>query len=324
MREVFQWCFIGTGSLAKQVAREITRSKKHKIVSVYTRNYEKGAEFASKFGGRAYKSAEEAILAEGVQGVYVVTPHNAHYEYTKLAVSLGKPVLCEKPFATDAEKTEEIFALAKEKSVYVAEAMWTWFSPVARRVKKWLDDGEFGEIQKITANYHLNMYRFAPRLTDPARAGGALLDIGVYPITYLYRLFGNPTGIRCEGVVEKGVDMEENIFLTFENGRTFCASVSMRDFKGIEKLEIEGSKARLRQILFHYSKRVKLRRKAGPGETFTGDGSYLNEFQLVSEEILSGKTESAYVPPKATVEVMKIMDVCRRQMGLRYPFEEEK
>lgn len=321
MSNAFGWCFIGAGSLAKQVAREITKSGKHVIVSVYTRRYEKGKEFAAKFGGKAYATAKEAILAEGVQGVYVVTPHNSHYEYTKLALALGKPVLCEKPFATDAEKTEELFTLAREKGVYAAEAMWTWFSPVAHKVKQWLDDGEFGEIQKITANYRLNMYRFSPRLTDPALAGGALLDIGVYPVTYLYRLFGKPTEVRCKGVVENGVDMEEDIFLTFENGQTFPASVSMRDFKGIEKLEIVGSKARLRLILFHCSKRVKLIRKDGHSEVFSGDGSYLNEFNLVSDEILSGKTESAYVPPKTTVEVMQILDECRRQMGLRYPFE---
>ncbi|MBQ8160534.1 MAG: Gfo/Idh/MocA family oxidoreductase [Clostridia bacterium] len=93
-------------------------------------------------------------------------------------------VLCEKPFTTDAKQAKELFSLAEEKGVYFAEAMWTWFSPVAHQVKKWLQDDEFGEIRRIKANDHMDVRRYAARLTDPNRAGGALLDIGVYPITY--------------------------------------------------------------------------------------------------------------------------------------------
>ena len=94
----FRWCFIGTGSLAKTVAFQLNRSGRHEIVSCYTRNYEKGIEFAKKYGGKAYKTSEEAITAEGVDGVYIVTPHNAHYRYVNQALELGKPVFCEKSY----------------------------------------------------------------------------------------------------------------------------------------------------------------------------------------------------------------------------------
>lgn len=317
----FGWCFIGTGRLAYQVAAEILGSGRHRIVSAYSRRVESAWEFTGKFGGGAFETAGEAIGAPGVDGVYVVTPHNAHYEYVKAALELGKSVLCEKPFTTDAGQTRELFELAEEKGVYLAEAMWTWFSPVAQKVKAWLEDGEFGRIESVTANYRLDMRNYATRLTDPARAGGALLDIGVYPITYLYRLFGRPERVVCAGVLEDGIDLEENVDMTFPGGQTYRASVSMREVEGVESFAIDGTKAKIAIPWFHMAGEAKLERKNGPAETFTGDGGYLNEFDVAAKEIRSGARESARVPKRATIDVMEIMDACRRQMGLVYPFE---
>ena len=321
MSGAFGWCFIGAGKLANQVAREIAATDRHRIVSVYTHSPEKGRKFAAQYGCASFDDAAEAMNADGVQGVYVVTPHSAHYEYVKLALELGKPVLCEKPFTTDAGQAEELFALAREKGVYVAEAMWTWFSPVANRVKRWLDDGEFGEIQEARASYRMEIRPFGRRLTDPNLAGGALLDIGVYPITYLYRLFGNPVKVACNGVVKNGIDMDEEIDLTFEGGRTYRASVSMHRLIPDERISIVGSRASVELRGFHGAHRVTLRRKDGEDEVFTGDGSMRNEFDRAAEEILAGRTQSGFVPPQATIDVMRIMDECRRQMGLVYPFE---
>ena len=321
MDGTFKWCFIGAGKLADKVARQVIASGGHELVSVYTRSIEKGRRFAEKHGCTAYDDAKAAMTAEGVQAVYVVTPHNSHYEYVKQAVELGIPVLCEKPFTTDAGQAEELFALARECGVYVAEAMWTWFSPIANQVKGWLDHGEFGEIERVKASYRVPLTMRGGRLTDPARAGGALLDIGVYPLTYFYRLFGTPTRVVCRGVVERGIDLEEEIDLTFANGKTCHASVSMRDPIPNERLTIIGSRATVDMKRFHGTDEVKLRRKDGEDESFTGDGSILNEFNLVANEILVGRTQSAYVPPTATVDVMRIMDECRRQMDLVYPFE---
>ena len=321
MSSAFKWCFIGAGRLADKVAGQIIASGGHEIVSVYTRSPEKGQKFAEKHGGKAYESAREAMSAEGVQAVYVVTPHSSHCEYVKQAIELGVPVLCEKPFTTDAARAQELFALARERGVYVAEAMWTWFSPIANRVKHWLDSGEFGEIEQAKASHREALTMRGGRLTDPARAGGALLDIGVYPLTYFYRLFGTPTRVVCRGVVERGIDLEEEIDLTFENGKTCHASVSIRDPIPNKRLTIVGSRATMDMKRFHGADEVKLRRKDGEDEVFTGDGSILNEFNLAAQEILAGRTQSAYVPPTATVDVMRIMDECRRQMDLVYPFE---
>ena len=321
MEKSFGWCFIGSGTLANIVAKQIVGSENHRIVSVYTRNPEKCSLFAEKWGAAAYASAEEAMTADGVDGVYIVTPHTTHFLYAKQAILLGKAVLCEKPFTVTAKEAEELIALAREKKVYIAEAMWTWFSPVANQVKTWLDEGEFGKLQKVVASYHMYSAGYAPRVTDPKVAGGALLDVGVYPITYLYRLFGNPVSVKCRGIVEKGIDWCEDIDMTFSGGETYTATASIRDFWGFERLVLKGEKAKTHILMFHGANRAKLVRKDGKNEVFSGDGSYLNEFNRAAEEIRQGLTESRYVPHQATLDVMRIMDECRAQMNLVYPFE---
>lgn len=316
----FNWCFIGAGTLANIVAKEILPSGRHRIAAVYTRNDQKCQDFAGKYGATAYGSAEAAISALDVDGVYIVTPHTSHYQYTKLALSLGKPVLCEKPITVTAPEAAELFALAAEKGVYLAEAMWTWFSPVARKVKEWYDAGEFGALHYAEARYHCFLMH-SHRCTDPNLAGGALLDVGIYPITYLYRLFGRPVGIRCTGRLEGGIDLCEDVTMSFPNGLTCTASISMRDFKGLEKIRLDGSRCRIKYWFFHSANRVKLIRKRDGSEVFKAEGGYLNEFDVVAGEIRKGLTQSLLVPPSATVDVMEILDECRRQMKLVYPFE---
>lgn len=320
-RSVFNWCLIGTGTLAKKAAKVVLPSGRHRFAAVYTRDYQKGLAFAAKYGGTAYDHPEAAVTAPDVDGVYIVTPHTSHYEYARLALSQGKPVLCEKPITVTAREAAELFALAKEKGVYLAEAMWTWFSPVARQVKRWVDDGALGELHRVEARYHLDSRHYAPRCSDPNVAGGALLDVGIYPITYLYRLFGKPVQIRCTGRLEGGIDLSEDVTLTFPNGLTSTASVSMCDFKGLEQIHLAGNKGRIKYFFFHMANQAALIRRGGRMELFRADGSYLNELDQVAGEIRRGLKQSELVPPGATVDVMEILDECRRQLGLVYPFE---
>ncbi len=323
MANEFKWAFIGAGTLGAKVAREITASKRHRIVSVYVRNAEKRAAFAGIYGALPAETAEQAIRAEGVDGVYIVTPHTSHYEYAKLALELGKPVLCEKPVSTDAQKVRKLIELSREKGVYFTEAMWTWFSPVANKVREWFDAGEYGELQQFSMTYHMKSINYAPRVSDPGLAGGALLDVGIYPITYACRLLGKPERVTCRGTLRGGIDVGEEITLAFPCGERCSISTSILDFKGLERMKLIGSKARTDLRFYHSIDRVKLRRKHGRNESFRGKGGMLNEFDLVAGEIREGLTESRFVPHAATLDVMEVMDECRRQMGLVYPFEEE-
>lgn len=321
MNTSFRWCFIGAGNQAKLVARQLKKTPAHEIVSVYTRRQENAIAFVEKYGGKVYSTALEAISAANVDAVYVVTPHTSHYEYSKLALTLGKPVLCEKPITVSAWQAEELFALAKEKNVYLCEGMWTWFSPVANQVRAWVDSGKLGEIVDVVANYHLNSQLYSKRAMNPHLAGGALLNVGIYPITYLYRLFGKPTHISCIGTIRNGVDAYENIDLTFANGHTYKVSASNVDFKGLENMVITGTKGTINAPFFHATNTVKLSVAGEKSTKFKGNGSFLNEFDIVASEIREGLIESRYVPSAATIDVMHIMDECRKLMGLRYPFE---
>ncbi len=319
--EVFRWAFIGTGTLANFVGDELAKSEKHDIAAVYSHTPEKCKAFADKYQAKAYSSAKEAITASDVDGVYIVTPHNSHYEYAKLALELKKPVLLEKPFTVKASETKELFELAKEKDTYIVEAMWTWFADVANYVKFWYDCGLFGKITKVHVDYRCDGRNYAARVTDPQKAGGAILDIGVYALTYLYRIFGKPESMICEGRLANEIDEGEEITLTFKNDIKASCSICCVDPEFKEQVIIEGTNASVVVPVFHYANEVTLKRVGEDDITVKADGSYLNEFTRVAGEIKKGLKTSEYVPPKATIEVMELIDECRKQMNLVYPFE---
>lgn len=317
----FRWCFIGAGSLAKTVASQLNKSGRHEIVSCYTRDYNKCKAFAEKYGGIAYDTAEKAITADGVDGVYIVTPHNAHYRYAKLALNLGKPVFCEKAFTVTADETDELIALAREENQYLCEAMWTWFSPAANQTKKWIDEEKIGKILSTDFTYHVNIIGGAERVRDPRRAGGALLDITVYPITYAYRLWGIPEKLESVAVMKNGIDVSEEIVF-FYPGFKVNISASIADFKGLEKMRIKGEKGEIKAPFYHAYNSVTCKKSLFSKEKFKGRGpkinSYLDEFDTVAAEIREGLKESRMVPLKATSDVMHLLDEVRSQIGLDY------
>lgn len=318
----FGWCFIGCGKLAGIVAEQILASGRHRIVSAYTRRMAQCEAFAEQFGCAACATAEEAIRMPGVDAVYVVTPHSSHFLYTKQALELGRPVLNEKAFTITAAQTQALIDLAREKELYLAEAMWTWFAPVANQVKAWLDAGEFGDNLTVEVSLRGDGRSYAPRVVEPAAGGGALLDVGVYVLTYLYRLFGPPARVACRGLLANGIDEEEDIILTFPDGRVVNATAAVCDPAGRNFLTLRGDRASLHLNGFNYTDRADLVRSDGSIEHFEGRGDYLNEFDLAAGEIRAGLKESRYQPLAVTLDVMRIMDECRRQMGLVYPFEQ--
>ncbi len=317
----FRWCFIGTGRLAEQVARQLLSSGRHRIASCYTRNYENAKAFAERHSCRAYENAEGAICDSEVDAVYVVTTHNAHYRFVKKALELGKPVLCEKAFTVDAREAEELILLAAEKNLYLCEAMWTWFSASANKCLEWIEEGRIGNIRSAKFTYHMKSVNYAPRVSDPKRAGGALLDITVYPITYAYRLWGIPKEIKAVGRIEGGIDTGEEMKFDYGNFKVDI-SASIIDMKGFEKMEIKGEKGMISAPFYHAMNGLTLSRGIFRKERFRAPGpklnSYLDEFDTVAMEIREGLKESRMHPLTATLDVMKILDEIREKIGLSY------
>jgi predicted dehydrogenase len=314
----FRWAYIGNGNIAQSTARSILKGE-HSIVAVYGRNIEKAEKFAKKHNAVAFKTFDEAVLCENVDAVYIATPHTSHVDYAVRAMQLGKPVLCEKPVGICCEDVKQLISSSKEYNVYFCEAMWTWFSDVAKTVKQWVTQGEIGDVESVDIYYSFPgvMMPKDSRVLMPQTAGGALLDIGIYPITYCYNLFGIPDKITCNGEVKDGIDVEETIVL--EYGKTVCTLItSLKNLK--ETCVIKGTRGTITVPMFHMASKAILK-NGNNKQVIRGKTDYLTEFTHVAQEIIAGKKESDYIPHQATLDCMAIMDECRNQLGLKYPFE---
>ena len=318
MAEAFKWAFIGTGTLAKKVIKEISATGRHSVVSAYSRNRERLEAFCAPYGSYAATSVEDAVLGREVDGVYVSVTNESHYEICKKVLELGKPVLLEKPFTIKASETEELQALARRKGLYLSEAMWTWYSDVPNKVLDLVKAGRLGKIKDVYMSYSRYSIDYAPRVSDPLLGGGALLDIGIYPITYCYRLFGFPKGIHCSGDIVKGADYSDDIVLDYD-GFKVKMDVSIVGTKG-EVMVIEGSNGMLMNVDYHYGLPAAF--KIGSDiEVIQGEQGYTKEFDAVASEIREGLSESRFIPMSSTLDCMRILDECRLQMNLVYPFE---
>ena len=321
--EKFGWAYIGCGSIAHRTATELVQTEDNKIVAVWNRTRSKAEDFVKEYGGTVYDTAEEAINAPDVEGVYVNVNGDKHAEYTELSIKNKKPVLCEKPFTFNETETRKLFDYAKAEGVYISEAMKTWHNDTALTVNQWVESGSVGEIKSVACAYAFPMLEYSqnPRLTTPSMLGGALLDIGVYAVRYCYELFGLPEAIECIGDMHE-VDHAEKITFQYP-GFAAHIHISMVEDAG-HFLEIKGSKGSISVPEFHVSKRAILT-SADEVVTFEMDDLIFGrQFSNVAAEIRAGKKQSDYITPKSTIEVMGLLDECRRQMGLVYPQEVEK
>lgn len=318
--EKFGWAYIGCGGIAVSTAKELAKGNGNEIVAVWNRTESRARDFAAKFGGKVYATPEEAINDPGVEGVYIAVTADRHAEFMKLCIKNHKPVLCEKPFTVNRAEADEVFALARQERVYVSEAMWTWHNATAHKVKKWIDAGEIGEVREVRASYAWPMLRFNrnPRLTTNEMIGGALMDIGVYPVTYAYRLFGMPEKIVCAGRTKGDVDLAEYIRMTYPG---FTAEIRVAfDEKGGEYFDIVGTKGTIHVPMFHMAQSAVL--KNGKTEKYEKKALlYDTQFSNVAREIRAGLAESRMIPIRTTLDVMALLDDCRGQMGVRYPKE---
>lgn len=314
---MFSWAFLGCGNIARQVADQLKGDKEMRIAACWNRSSARAELFSEDFGVRAYPSAEEAIGAEGVNAAYIAVTADRHYDYIRLCLERGVPVLCEKPFTVNHAEADAVFALAAEKGVYLAEAMWTWYNAPAHTVRDWVRTGRIGKIKKVSAKYTGRLIDI-PRFRSPELLGGALVDIGVYPLRYAYELFGMPRGVVCRGELRGGVDIFETVVFDYGDFRAEMF-ISVEEEQG-EEFIIEGTEGVIRIPYFHAAEEAFL---TGREEVHFTDTSpkYAVQFRRVAEEIACGKGQSAYCPPRATLDTMKLLDTCRRQLGLVYPSE---
>lgn len=317
----FGWCYIGAGAIAFKTARELMQKENNRIVSVWNRTHQKALDFAKEFNAKAYERVEDAINDPEVEGVYIALTNDKHYEYMKLCIAHHKPILCEKPFTMNKKEAEEIFALAEKEGVYVSEAMWTWHNSIANKIKEWVDKELVGKIQNVKCTFGFPMifrHKSIERLINPELLGGCLLDIGVYGLRYSLELFGMPKEIRSSGHLKYGVDMNERITFIYD-GFTVSHRFSINTLVG-ETYVIKGDRGTIEAPLFHLTKNAKI--KGEYNESISDDSLlYEKQFTNVANEIRSGLLTSKFVSKENTIKCMELMDICREQLGVIYPYE---
>lgn len=219
--ERVRWGVLATGGIAAAFTADLVDLPDAEVVAVASRTEESAKAFADRFGiPRAYGDWGALAADEDVDVVYVATPHSAHRAAAGLCLEAGRNVLCEKAFTLNTREAEELVALAKERGSFLMEAMWMYCNPLIRRLKELVDDGAIGEVRTVQADFGLSG-PFPPthRLRDPAQGGGALLDLGVYPVSFAQLLLGEPSEVMARAVLsDESVDLQTGMLLSWESG----------------------------------------------------------------------------------------------------------
>ena len=322
----FKWGILGPGGIARAFAKDLQLLEGHEVAAVGSRTLTNAQEFAKTFGGTAYGSYEELVADPTVDAIYVATPHPSHKENVITALNAGKPVLCEKPFAVNAHEAREMVAAAEKNGVALMEAMWARFLPHYADVREIIASGVLGQILTVQADHGQRLAdRNIPRLVEPSLAGGALLDLGIYPVSFAHMILGNPEKITASAVLtEKGVDAQTSMIFDYADGAQAILTTTMIEqtpcravVAGVNGwLEIDRTfynPTSMRVVLFDGS-------VTQYPHTYTGHG-LREQAEAFKKLVHSGKTQSEILTWKDTVDIMGTLDAVRSQIGLRYPFE---
>lgn len=217
MKKTTNWGIMATGKIAHTFAKAVNFTEGAKLYACASRNAEKATEFAAQYGAeKSYGSYEELVADKDIDVIYIATPMSCHYENVKLCFEHGKNVLCEKSITINSVQLRELIGIAKEKKLFFMEAMWTKCLPAFRKAKEWVDEGRIGTIKAIRADFS-NAVEFNPedRLFRPELGGGALLDLSVYPLSFITSFLGfEPKEIHSAVNIDRlGVDMDEAVIM---------------------------------------------------------------------------------------------------------------
>ena len=323
----FSWGILGPGGIAQAFAKDLTFIEGHTIGAVGSRSIANAQSFAKTFGGTAYGSYEELVADSGIDAIYVATPHPAHHDNVILALNAGKPVLCEKPFAVNAQQAQAMVDAAAKNKVALMEAMWARFLPHYAKVREIVASGVLGPILSIHADHGQRLAdQGIARLVDPQLAGGALLDLGIYPISFAHMILGNPTSITSKAVMtERGVDAQTSMIFSYDNGAQAVLTTTM-----IEQTPCRAVVAGLHgwlEIDRTFYNPASMRVILNDGSVTEYPSAYVGhglreQAESFKQIVQSGAVESKDLTWKDTVDIMKSMDTVRSQIGLKYPFED--
>ncbi|HET6569053.1 MAG TPA: Gfo/Idh/MocA family oxidoreductase [Rhodothermales bacterium] len=324
--ERIRWGILGTGKIAGKFAEALRMLPEAELWAVGSRSHEKAASFASAHGFRHARAGYEALIDDpDVDVVYVATPHVQHAANSLLCLQAGKAVLCEKPFALNVSEAEHVIGVARQEGLFLMEAMWMRFIPLIRRFQEMVRGGAVGEPRLLTAGFGFRA-DFPPehRLFNPELGGGALLDLGVYPLHLASMLFGEPSRIQAEAEMgTTGVDEQNGLVLAYPGHALAVLYSSIQVDTPVEAV-LMGTTGRIKlHHRFHHA--TKLTVESG-GEAdvvempFEGNGLQF-EAAEVMRCLREGRRESDVMPLEETLRVARVLDAVRSMWGLAYPGE---
>ena len=318
---------LGAGSIARAMAMAVNGLEGVEGYAVASRELGKAQAFCDQWGfQRAYGSYEEMLQDPQVDLVYVATPHSHHFEHTKLCIEHGKPALVEKAFTANAAQARELIALAERRGVFLTEAIWVRYMPSCRMLRELIDSGIIGTVQRVSADLSYPIPN-VKRLTDPALAGGALLDLGVYVLNFASMVLGDDIQ-EIKGLCtycDTGVDCQENITITYPDGKMAALTASMLTASHRLGL-IYGTKGYIHCININniqgfevYDLNHNLVKTVEVPRQING---YEYEVLACKKALEEGALECPEMPHSETVRMMEWMDKLRSDWGVRFPFEE--
>lgn len=327
MQQKLKVGILGAGHIAQKMATTLMGMKEAELYAVAARELSRAEQFANEFHAqKAYGNYEALADDPDIDLIYIATPHSHHFEPARMCLLKGKPVLCEKAFTANAREAEELIRIAQEKQVFLAEAIWTRYMPFSRTIRELTESGIIGKPMMLTASLGYPIAH-KERIVRLELCGGALYDLGVYPINFALMTFGNDLEKITSTCVknETGVDMQNSITFTYRDGRmavmqttAFCAS----DRQGI----ISGDKGYLvidninnpQQAVVYNTDHQETGRYTCPPQ-ITGF-----EYQVLeaAEAIRQGAIEPASMPHAETLRVMRMLDSLRKEWGIRFPMDE--
>lgn len=319
-----RWGILGTGKIARAFAEAVKDTPGALLAGVGSRTLDAARTFCAEFGGTPYGSYEQLATAPDIDAIYVATPHPLHAENAMLALEGGKAVLCEKPFTMNRREAQRVVALARERKLFLMEAMWTRFLPAFDDARRILASGEIGQPRQVVADFGF-FADVAPehRLINRDLGGGALLDLGIYPLSAAAYFLGPVESVSAQAIMQpNGVDAQTAFTLRHAGGGLSICNASMRARTPVE-LVVSGEHGYLRlNSRFHRAPSITVESDASGLRTFEtpflGNG-YVHEIMEVQRCLREGLLESPRMPLDESTALMGVMDDIRAQIGLRYP-----
>ncbi|MGH8855084.1 MAG: Gfo/Idh/MocA family protein [Telluria sp.] len=328
MDTTVRWGILGTGGIARAFALGLKQVPGAVLAAVGSRTPDSARNFARELGiDAAYGSYEELADATGVDIIYIATPHAMHARNAQLALRGGKAVLCEKPFAINRREAGEVVALARAKNLFLMEAMWTRFLPALAEVRRIMASGEIGAITQVHADFGFSATLDPEhRINKRELGGGALLDLGIYPLSIACALLGKVETVQAQAIMsgdgDDAVDTSTAFIMKHVGGTLSVCSCSIRA-RSASELVVSGTGGSIRMHrLFHLADRVSVDLQDGSSRTiptpYLGNG-YPHEAIEAGRCLREGVIEHPLMTHADTLAVMALLDVIRAQIGLRYP-----